>query len=105
MALSRKKKIIIAVSAVAAVALVVIISVFAGRKDEPEVTVVKVTVRPELRSTVTASGEVRPIKFINVTSEVNGRIEEIFVNPGDAVTTGQPLARPAPTRGQPPPRA
>lgn len=100
MALSRKKKIIIAVAAVAVIALIVIISVFAGRKDEPEVTVVKVTVRPELRSTVTASGEVRPIKFINVTSEVNGRIEEIFVNPGDAVTTGQPLVRLDPTQLQ-----
>jgi len=100
MAVSRKKKIIITVAAVAAVALVVIISIAAGRKDEPEVTVVKVQVRPELRSTVTASGEVRPVKFINVTSEVNGRIEEIFVNPGDAVTQGQPLVRLDPTQLQ-----
>ncbi|HLL15683.1 MAG TPA: efflux RND transporter periplasmic adaptor subunit [Pyrinomonadaceae bacterium] len=100
MAVSRKKKIIIAVAAVAVITLVVIISVFAGRKDEPEVTVVKVQVRPELRSTVTASGEVRPIKFINLTSEVNGRIEEIFVNPGDAVTQGQPLVRLDPTQLQ-----
>ncbi|HEY9405548.1 MAG TPA: efflux RND transporter periplasmic adaptor subunit [Pyrinomonadaceae bacterium] len=100
MAVSRKKKIIIVVAVVAVVALVVIISVFAGGKDEPEVTVVKVQVRPELRSTVTASGEVRPIKFINLTSEVNGRIEEIFVNPGDAVTQGQPLVRLDPTQLQ-----
>ena len=36
MALTRKKKIIIGVSAVAALALIVIISVFASRKEEPE---------------------------------------------------------------------
>jgi HlyD family secretion protein len=100
MALSRKKKIVISVAAVAVVALVVIISIAAGRKDEPEVTVVKVETRPELRSTVTASGEVRPIKFINLTSEVAGRIEEIYVNPGDHVTAGQPLVRLDPTQLQ-----
>ncbi|MBV9958259.1 MAG: hypothetical protein JO360_07555, partial [Acidobacteria bacterium] len=60
MALSRRKKIIIAVAAVAVLGLIIIISVFASRKDEPEVTSVKVEVRPELRQTVTASGEIRP---------------------------------------------
>ncbi|MFL6229529.1 MAG: efflux RND transporter periplasmic adaptor subunit [Pyrinomonadaceae bacterium] len=100
MALSRKKKIIIAVAAVAVIALVVVISLLAGGKDEPEVTVVKVTTKPELRSTVTASGEIRPVKFINLTSEVSGRIEEIFVKAGDAVTSGQPLVRLDPTQLQ-----
>src|ERR1041384_4545322 len=100
MALSRKKKIVITVAAVALVAWVVITSTAAGRKDEPEVTVVKIEQRPELKSTVTASGEVRPANFINLTSEVAGRIEEIFVNPGDHVTKGQALVRLAPTQLQ-----
>src|SRR5256714_2793254 len=98
MAVSRKKKIIIAVAAVAVLALIVVISIFARGKDEPEVTVVKVDVRPELKSTVTASGEVRPIRFVNRTREVQGRIVEINVNPGDHVTTGQPLVRVDPTQ-------
>jgi HlyD family secretion protein len=98
MALSRKKKIIIAVSAVALLGLVVVISIFARGKDEAEVTVVKVDVRPELKSTVTASGEVRPIRFVNLTSEVQGRITDISVNPGDHVTIGQPLVRVDPTQ-------
>src|SRR5881396_492116 len=100
MALSRKKKLIIAVSAVVVLALVVIISVLATRKDEPEVTTVKVDVRPELRSTVTASGEVRPVRYIKLTSEVPGRIEEIYVNAGDQVIKGKPLARIDPTQLQ-----
>ena len=100
MALSRKKKIIIAVSAVAVLALVVIISVLATRTEQPEVTTVNVNVRPELRSTVTASGEVRPIRYIKLTSEVPGRILEIYVNPGDQVIKGQPLVRVDPTQLQ-----
>ncbi|HKY28740.1 MAG TPA: efflux RND transporter periplasmic adaptor subunit, partial [Pyrinomonadaceae bacterium] len=100
MALTKKKKIIIAVSAVALLSIVVIISVFATRKEEAEVTTVKIEVRPELRQTVTASGEVRPIRYIKLTSEVQGRIEEIYVNAGDQVTQGKPLVRIDPTQLQ-----
>lgn len=100
MALTRKKKIIIAVSAVAVLALIIIISVFATRKDEAEVTTIKLEVKPELRQTVTASGEVRPIRYIKLTSEVPGRIEEIYVNAGDQVTQGKPLVRVDPTQLQ-----
>jgi HlyD family secretion protein len=100
MALSRKKKIIIAVSAVVVLALIVIISVVATRKDEPEVTTVKLDVRPELKSTVTASGEVRPVQYIKLTSEVPGRILEIYVNAGDQVKKGQALVRVDPTQLQ-----
>src|ERR1041385_154477 len=100
MALSRKKKIIIIVSGGLLLALVVIISVVATRKEVPEVTTVNVNVRPELRSTVTASGEVRPIQYIKLTSEVPGRILEIYVNAGDQVKKGQPLVRVDPTQLQ-----
>jgi HlyD family secretion protein len=100
MALTRKKKIIIAVSAVALLAVIIIISVFASRKDEAEVTTVKLEVKPELRQTVTASGEVRPVRYIKLTSEVPGRIEEIYVNAGDQVVQGKPLVRVDPTQLQ-----
>ena len=100
MALNRKKKIIIGVAAIIVLALVVIISVVATRKEQPEVTTVKIDIRPELRSTVTASGEVRPVQYIKLTSEVPGRILEIYVNPGDLVKKGQPLVRVDPTQLQ-----
>src|SRR5688572_26622422 len=100
MALTRKKKIIIAVAAVALLGIIVIVSVFASRKEESEVTTVKIEVRPELRSTVTASGEVRPVRYIKLTSEVAGRIEEIYVNAGDQVTLGRPVVRVDPTQLQ-----
>ncbi|MEK7724836.1 MAG: HlyD family efflux transporter periplasmic adaptor subunit [Acidobacteriota bacterium] len=93
MALSRRKKIIIGVIAAVLLTSIIIISVFASRKDVPEASIVKLETKRELRSTVTASGEVRPIQFINLTSEVQGRIEEIYVKEGDVVTKGQPLVR------------
>jgi len=93
MALSRKKKIIIGVSAGVLLLIIIIGSIFATRTDTPEVTVVKVETRKELRSTVTSSGEVRPIQFMNLTSEVQGRIEDIYVKEGDHVTKGQPLVK------------
>lgn len=100
MALSRKKKIIIGVVVVAVLATIVVVSVIATRKEEPEVVTVKIETRPELKQTVTASGEIRPIRYIKLTSEVPGRIEEIYVNPGDQVSKGKPLVRIDPTQLQ-----
>lgn len=100
MAISRKSKIIVGISAAVLLTAIIIISVFATRKDTPEVTVVKIETKPELRSTVTSSGEVRPIQFINLTSEVQGRIEEIYVKEGDKVTAGTPLVKLDPTQLQ-----
>lgn len=93
MAMSRRSKILLLVGVIALVSIVIVATVFATRKDTPEVTVIKVETRKELRSTVTSSGEVRPIQFMNLTSEVQGRIEEIYVREGDHVTKGQPLVR------------
>jgi HlyD family secretion protein len=98
MALSRKSKIIIAASAGVVLVLIIVATIFATRKDTPEVTVVKINTRPELKSTVTSSGEVRPIQFMNLTSEVQGKIEEIYVKEGDVVKKGQPLVRIDPTQ-------
>ncbi len=75
MALSRKTKIIIGAAAAVLILIVIVATIFATRTDTPEVTVVKVETRKELRSTVTSSGEVRPIQFMNLTSEVQGRIK------------------------------
>ena len=93
MALSRRNKIIIGAGVAVLLVIIIVGSILATRTDTPEVTIVKVETRKELRSTVTSSGEVRPIQFMNLTSEVQGRIEEIYVKEGDHVTKGQPLVR------------
>ncbi len=93
MALSRKSKVIIGISLLSVLILAVVVGALASRSDAPEVTVVKLEKQAELRSTVTAPGEVRPIQYINLTSEVQGRIEEIYVKEGDMVDKGQQLVR------------
>jgi HlyD family secretion protein len=100
MALTRKKKIVVGSIASVVLLSIVVISIFAGRKDAPEVTTVHIKRQSELRQVVKASGEVRPVQFINLTSEVAGRIEELYVSPGDLVSKGQPLVRLDPTQLQ-----
>lgn len=100
MALSRKGKIIIGATAGLLILIIIIVSVLATRKDTPEVTVVEVKTKPVLKSTVTAPGEVRPIQYINLTSEVQGRIEQIFVKEGDKVEEGTQLVKLDPSQLQ-----
>lgn len=100
MAMSRKKKIIIAAVVGLLLAIIVIGSIFAKRKDTPEVVVYKTEKRKELKSTVTSSGEIRPIQYVNLTSEVQGRIQEIYVKEGDKVNQGQELVKLDPTQLQ-----
>ena len=100
MALSRKKKIIIGSVVAVVIVAIVVISIIATRKEESEVVTVKLEVRPELKQTVTASGEIRPVRYIKLTSEVPGRIEEIYVTAGDQVIKGKPLVRIDPTQLQ-----
>jgi len=79
MAMNRKKKIIVISGVVLVLALLIIISVMAGGKEMPEVQTAKVQRRPALASKVTASGEIRPVNFFNLTAEVAGRVEKIYV--------------------------
>lgn len=100
MALSRKGKIVIGITAVVLLAIIIAATVLATRKDVSEVTVVEVKTRPNLKSTVTAPGEIRPVQYINLTSEVQGRIVEIFVKEGDPVEQGAQLVKLDPTQLQ-----
>jgi HlyD family secretion protein len=98
MASSRKRKLGIALILVVLLGAVVGISVTRGRTDAIVVQVEKVTRRPLLESKVTANGEVRPRNFVNMTSEVPGRVIEIYVKEGDWVKAGTPLLKIDPTQ-------
>jgi len=100
MAMNRKKKIIVICGVVLVLALVIIISVTAGGKDVPEVQTAKVQKRANLASKVTASGEIRPVNFFNLTAEVAGRVDKIYVKEGDVVKKNQPLISVDPTQLQ-----
>jgi HlyD family secretion protein len=98
MQLNRKKKIIIISAAAVGLAAIVIFSSTLKRNEGEPVQSGKVERRVRLESKVTASGEIRPVKFYNLTAEVPGRVEEIFVSEGDTVKKGQPLVRVDPTQ-------
>jgi HlyD family secretion protein len=98
MAVSKKRKIIIAVIVMLLIGAIIGVSVFARRSDLPEVQTAKVERRALLESKVTANGEVRPIQFINLTAEVAGRVTDVYVKEGDQVRKGTALVRVDPTQ-------
>lgn len=77
---------------------IIILSRFIQRKEGEPVQPGKVEKRARLESKVTASGEVRPVKFYDLTAEVAGRVEQIYVSEGDQVKKGQALVRVDPTQ-------
>src|SRR5688572_10821389 len=98
MQLNRKKKIIIISAAVVGLLTIIVLSSLLRKKEGEPVQVGRVDQRAKLESKVTASGEVRPVRFYDLTAEVAGRVDEILVNEGDPVKKGQPLVRVDPTQ-------
>lgn len=49
--------------------------------------------RRDLVSVVSASGEIRPRRFVNVSANVSGRITQLIIKEGERVKKGQVLAR------------
>ena len=78
-------------------AVIVIGGVAAGmviRERRNKVTVQTQRVgREDLVSVVSAAGEVKPKKFVNISANVSGRITNLYVAEGDRVKKGQVLAR------------
>lgn len=50
-------------------------------------------VRQDLTAVVTASGEIKPLKYINIGANAMGRLIDIYVKEGDKVTKNQVVAR------------
>ncbi|MBL8151568.1 MAG: HlyD family secretion protein [Blastocatellia bacterium] len=98
MAFTRKKKILVFSIIVLAIAGVVTASVLSSGKTISEVQIDSVKRKERLESKVTASGEVRPVKFYNLTAEVSGRVTNIYVREGDVVRSDQDLLKVDPTQ-------
>ena len=95
---SRRKKTIIIASVVVGLIAIVILSQAVQKKEGEPVQVGKVERKTRLESKVTASGDIRPVHLYNLTAEVPGRVEQIYISEGDAVKKGQPLVRVDPTQ-------
>jgi len=85
------KKVTIGVGAVAVLATIVLVSVNAANKGVVTVQTARVAKQDTLTSIVTASGEVKPTTYTNVTAQGFGRIIEILVKEGDHIKVGDRL--------------
>jgi HlyD family secretion protein len=87
-----KKRTVIILAVVAVVVIAVILGL--GRKKDTVLTVTLDTVkRTDLTSIISASGEIKPKKNINISALIPGRIVKIGVEEGDAVKPGDFLLK------------
>jgi HlyD family secretion protein len=89
--MTRRRKIMVAI-AVALLWLVIAAVVNKKRTHSIAVQVGKVSLQ-DLSSVVTASGEIRPRHYVNITSQTFGKIVAIEVTEGSQVQAGQVLLR------------
>jgi HlyD family secretion protein len=84
-------KVAIGVGAVAVLGGIVLFSVNQANKGVVTVQTAKVATQDSLVSLVTASGEVKPTTYTNVTAQGFGRITGILVKEGDHIKKGDKL--------------
>ena len=90
--MKNRKKIIIA-AALAVIALIVLVNVLgSGNGKSLEVAVEGVQKR-DLVEKVSATGEIKPKKNVNISTDVAGKILKILVEEGDVVQKGQLLIK------------
>src|SRR5947199_3260829 len=85
------QKVAIGVGAVAVLGGIVLFSVNQANKGVVTVQTAKVATQDNLVSLVTASGEVKPTTYTNLTAQGYGRITAILVKEGDHVKKGDKL--------------
>ena len=84
-------KVAIGAGAVVVLGGIVLFSVSQANKGVVTVQTAKVVTQDSLVSLVTASGEVKPTTYTNVTAQGFGRITEILVKEGDHIKKGDKL--------------
>lgn len=89
---SKRARIAGALAALAVLGGVVAGSVIRDNSSKVQVQVQKVA-RRDLVSLVSASGEVKPKRYVNIGANASGRIVQLAVKEGDRVKKGQMLAR------------
>jgi HlyD family secretion protein len=85
------QKVAIGAGVVIALAVIVLVSINQANKGVVIVQTAKVATQDSLMSQVTASGEVKPTTYTNVTAQGFGRITSIVVKEGDHVKKGDVL--------------
>jgi HlyD family secretion protein len=90
--MTTKKKVLIALVVAIAISSTVGYSIFARNRGVVAVQAGRV-VRQDLTQTVSANGEIKPKKYVNVSSNMMGRIVRLPVREGDHVRDGDLLVQ------------
>jgi HlyD family secretion protein len=88
----RQKKLILFFLVIAVIAVIVIFNLQSQREKSIKVSVEKVK-RQDLTSVISASGEVKPKKNVNISSQIAGRVIKIGVEEGQQVKSGDFLLK------------
>ncbi len=88
----RRKKLIIVLAVIILIGIIILFNLQSQREKSIKVTVEKVE-KHDLTSIVSASGEVKPKKNVNISAHVPGRIVKIGVEEGQRVKTGDFLLK------------
>lgn len=88
----RRKKLILFFLVIAVIAVIIIFNLQSQREKSIKVSVEKVK-RQALTSIISASGEVKPKKNVNISSQIAGRVIKIGVEEGQQVKAGDFLLK------------
>ena len=88
----RRKKLILFFLVIAVIVVIIIFNLQSQREKSIKVSVEKVQ-RHDLTSVISASGEVRPKKSVNISSQIAGRVILIGVEEGQQVMSGNFLLK------------
>jgi HlyD family secretion protein len=88
----RRKKLILFFLVIAVIVVIIIFNLQSQREKSIKVSVEKVK-RHDLTSVISASGEVRPKKNVNISSQIAGRVIKIGVEEGQPVKSGDFLLK------------
>ena len=97
--MNSRKKILIGVGAVVVLGLATVLSVTKGRDRGIEVRTEAID-RRDLIEIVTASGNIRARRTVNISSDVSARVADLLIDEGDDVVRGQVLLRLEPDQYQ-----
>jgi HlyD family secretion protein len=88
----RRKKLILFFLVIAVIAVIIIFNLQSQREKSIKVSVEKVK-RQNMTSVISASGEVKPKKNVNISSQIAGRVIKIGVEEGQRVKAGDFLLK------------
>jgi HlyD family secretion protein len=95
--MTRRNQILVALGVVAVIGTSAGVAFQRFRNQGPEVRLEAAATR-DLVATVTASGNVRARRMVDISSDVSARVSQLLVNEGDDVRAGQVLLRLDPTQ-------